>query len=352
MECNQDEKTCGKCDAVLEVRDKVVTCFTCKQDFHTRCEHVSDQKHEILSDQNDGTGIVWFCRTCRRTTATMLSHIANLEMRLKTIEVERDKERHEVTVLQNLVRALNKKLNSIEDLVHKSTENNEGEIETIKEAVTTMLSEIPQTTSIEERFSSIEDSLNQLSLLPSVDQSRICLANSSDSFPVYTSFSNQNALEVSTLQVSNELSDRQRRRNNVVFHNIPESENPENDVKTVFNICREVLGEVPEMQSDLKTNKARLYRMGKKVQGKNRTIKCHFTSQDDCEQLLAQSRILKDSTSYSRIIIQADLTPMQRSHIKQLVLEKKRRNKCAQENDEEADWVLRNGKLCRKRDNM
>ncbi len=179
MNCEEIDKNCGKCDAVLKLEDKAVTCFTCKQDFHTHCEHVSDDKHAILSDQNDGAGLVWFCRTCMRTTAGMLRHVANLEIRLNKIEAEREKDRHEVSVLQNLVKALNKKVNSLEENVQQCTESNQGEIDTIKQAVTTMLNEVPQTTSLEDRFSSIENSLSQLNSITSIDRT-LCLDDCSD----------------------------------------------------------------------------------------------------------------------------------------------------------------------------
>ena len=110
-------ETCGKCDSLLKAEDKAVPCFTCKQFFHIKCQGVTDIKYEVLSDQSDSAGIVWFCRTCQWTTAGMLQHIANLEICLKAIEAERQKEKHEVSVLQNLVKALNKKINSLEESV-------------------------------------------------------------------------------------------------------------------------------------------------------------------------------------------------------------------------------------------
>ncbi len=146
------------------------------------------------------------------------------------------------------------------------------------------------------------------------------------------------------------MDDRQRRRKNIVLHNVPETGNPDKDTEVVNNIFKDILWEVPEMQRDLKTTKTRIYRLGRQVPGKNRSIKCHLISEGICEQILAQSRLLQDSHNFSNVIIQADLTPMQRFHLKKLVFEKKRRNSCAQLNNEEPDWVIRYGKLCRKRD--
>ena len=93
-----------------------------------------------------------------------------------------------------------------------------------------------------------------------------------------------------------------------------------------------------------------MYRLGRFLPGNNRSIKCYLNSQEDCEQLLMHSRLLMHSENYRNVIVQADLTLMQRSQIKQLVLEKRKRNACAQENNDEPDWVIRNGKLHRRRD--
>ncbi len=173
------------------------------------------------------------------------------------------------------------------------------------------------------------------------NNSKVCLNKS---------YSNVEFPEIATLEVSNELSDRQRRCKNVVLHNVCDSNNPAIDEEVVAAIFEDILGEVPKFQHDLKSKSTRICRLGRYTPGKNRTIKCYLNSQEDCEQLLMQSRFLSDSTKYSNIIVQADLTPMQRAHIKQLVLEKRRRNSCAQENNQEADWVIRNGRLCRKSD--
>ncbi len=228
MDCATTKKTCGKCDADLNPKDKAVNCFTCKQNFHIQCERVSDHKHAILTDQCDGAGIVWFCRTCMITTATMLRNVANLEIRLNAVVAEREKDRHEVVVLKNLVGALNKKVNALEESVQHCVEYNQGELDTIKGAVTTMLNEVPQTTSLEERFTSIEDSLDKLSSIPSID-SKVCLSNS---------YSTAEVPGISTLEVANELSDRQRRRKNVVLHNVPDNNNPDKDTEVVEAIFK------------------------------------------------------------------------------------------------------------------
>ena len=68
------------------------------------------------------------------------------------------------------MKALNSKLNKLEDELDNTTKINSEEIIGIRDAVNCMLDEVPQTTSIESRFNSIEDSLlEQVNSIPSIE---------------------------------------------------------------------------------------------------------------------------------------------------------------------------------------
>ncbi len=340
---DEQNKTCGKCDINLKEEDKVIDCFTCKQLFHINCQGVSVAKYEILSDTNDNPGMVWFCRTCQRTTAGMFQHIVNLELRLKAIEDEREKEKHEVTVLRKLVSTLNQTINSVEESIVNVKEENDS----IKDAVTCMLNEIPQCTSIEARFSSIENTLKEVS---SVNSSVSTLQSYADLDSSTCSQSIINYSDFSTVEIANELDDRQRRKGNVVLHNVPETGNQESDEHSVISILNHVLGEEVNYHRDSTTDMPRIYRLGNRIPGKTRSIKCHLQSKEMCAQVLSRSRRLSESNNFSQVVLQEDMTPMQRAHIRQLVIEKKKRNFLAQKNNLTPDWVIRSGKLQRKTD--
>ncbi len=197
-----------------------------------------------------------------------------------------------------------------------------------------MLNEVPQTTSIEARFSSIEDSLKQVNSIPSFD-------TRSRTFENY-----------STIEIANELDDRQRRKGNLILHNVPESDNPRNDEDTVSNILKYVLGKEFHIQSEATPSmeRLRIYRLGRRIPGVTRSIKCHLKSETLCNEILMQSRKLTKSLDFYQVVLQQDLTFLQRSHLKQLVREKRSRNNHARDNNEESDWIIRDGQLFRKRD--
>ncbi len=127
--------------------------------------------------------------------------------------------------------------------IQENEESNEEQLDKIKDAVTCMLREVPQTTSIESRFESIEDSLKQVGSLPSMDNRSICFEN------------------VSTVEIANELDDRQRRKGNLILHNVPETENQGEDEVTVSSILTQVLGK--EIHIPNEDERVRIYRLGR-----------------------------------------------------------------------------------------
>ena len=262
-------------------------------------------------------------------------------------EEERKKEKHELSVLHNIAKTLNTKVNALEGKFNDTLRTNSEEIRGIHDAVSTMLEEVPQTTSIKSRFISIEDSLEKMSVIPSIE-SRLYLLESSESCIINESQSSP--AEGSTIVIANELAERQWRSRNLVLHNVPESNSFEEDVEVVKHIIEEVAVNDVEIQSDLITGQPQVYRLGRRVLGKTRSMKIHLSTEEICQDILKHSRKLTHSDNFSNVVLQADLTAQQRSHLKKMVCEKKRRNRVALENHDEADWVIRNGKLCRKRD--
>ncbi len=214
-----------------------------------------------------------------------------------------------------------------------------------KEIVDTFTQGLEASISTEERSPSTKECLTHLNPFDSSQD------GSSDFDPFVSSDSYFSCLEGGNiLEVFNELYEQQKRRQNIVLHNIPENDNPDKDIEIVNDIFKYILGEVPDMQINMKSMKPKMCRLGKKGYPKNRTIRCYLASQKDSVRLLKQCRVLKNLTKYKNVVLQADLTPLQYSHTKYLVKEKDIKNRQALRHNDKADWTIQNGKLCRKRD--
>ena len=114
---------CGKCDGCLKPRDKVVQCSTCSTRFHIACQGVSEAKHEFLTHESDG--VLWFCFICRKTTRGVVNQLANIEIRLQSVEAERKKDHDEIKGLNKLVQNLQKKCRELESEIKQLSVKNQ-----------------------------------------------------------------------------------------------------------------------------------------------------------------------------------------------------------------------------------
>ncbi len=89
--------------------------------------------------------------------------------------------------------------------------------------------------------------------------------------------------------ITNELYERKKREKSFVIHNLPES-NEEQDIQSVCEILQEIVQKDVEPDLDRNvSNKPRIYRIGRKMNSKTRTLKIHLQSTRLCEQILLNS---------------------------------------------------------------
>ncbi len=340
---SQVVETCWKCEQELQTSQKTMTCSTCKLEFHIKCVNVSEAKHDFLS--SEGCDLFWFCKPCKRTTASVINHVANMEIRIQKIESEREREQKNLASMQNLVEKLQDEVEQLQSSITQTETDCKGQLESILFMVNQMLSEVPNSDTIIKRFENIEDHLEQCSCNftePRVKQSETSQANF-EGFPHLLNKPD----ELQVAAISNELCERKKREKSFVIHNLPES-NEEQDIQNVCEILQEILQKDVEPELDCNVlNKPRIYRIGRKMNNKVRTLKIHVQSTKMCEQILVNSRCLSGS-KYNSVVVQKDLTLLERQQLKQLVREKRRRNDLAKSQGEEPDWKIRDGVLCRK----
>ncbi len=276
--------------------------------------------------------------------STLANEVADLrnwqnDINKKMEDLQSDKK--QITVIHELVNTFNGKLTEIEENSKQSVQHVHEDVQSINENICEMLNEVPQVTlsSLETRFSNIEEKLsNSFETIVSKDTSLMTVTN-------MTSESNVSQDEFLS-EVANEVDERQKRKKSLVIHNIEETDNAAEDKLQVTNVLNEIIDD----ENRIKQQQSSIYRLGKRSSVRNRTIKVHFKSEEVCSKILQNTRKLRETNQYKHIVIQPDLTPVQRQHLKLLVDEKKQRNWFAAQNKEEPDWIIRRGKLCRRRD--
>ncbi len=163
-----------------------------------------------------------------------------------------------------------------------------------------------------------------------------------------------NQTESSLTDAVKEMEDRDRRKNNIVLHNIAESSAAEpnarksDDVKFVEQLFKEHLKIDVKPKLD-KSQQPMIFRLGKKNDGKSRSMKI-VLQPDDVAKVLKKAKTLALATDekIKKIVIKPDLTPMQREEEQKLVKEKNEKNKEALTKNEPADWIIQRWKVVRR----
>ncbi len=273
-----------------------------------------------------------------------------------------------------MLRAFNDRIKKIEG----ETEMYATNLESTHTMVRDMLAELPQVTSIEEGVASLEDRIDQMSQHNSEEtkkpseieqhvlqieknyeelKSQLEVNNcmcASTCMSTQTLASQTNAMSypdpVTVAEVTNELEERNKRRSSLVVHNLPEPTNENDDEIHVSKLLCEVLDNPNEavFPTDVEISGPKLFRFGRRMPHRVRSLKVHLKSTELRDKVLSNCRRLMKSENYSNIVLQKDMTPMERIHLKKLVYEKKRRNFEARQNHEEPNWMIRGGILCRR----
>ncbi len=115
-----------------------------------------------------------------------------------------------------------------------------------------------------------------------------------------------------------------------------ERESEKKRINVIHNLVKEFSSNLVETEQNFKQS---IQEVQEDVQSIRENI---------CEMLTEVPQVTMSSleTRFCNI----DLTPMQRLHLRKLVNEKKKRNCIACKNNQDPDWIIRSGKLCRKSD--
>ncbi len=313
-----------------------------------------DEQFEILKDK--------MMTVVASKISSLIEDNNNLRLEIQQLRdssAHGDTQKKELSVVHQLLTTFNSKLSDVEDKQTDAIKEINCEVQSVKDNVKTMLEEIPQVTSIENRFSSIEETISNFVESKESSSKQVdinCEAIHALEVRILSMEESQldnsiisNLQDTTIAAVANELEERNKRERSIVLHNVPESQDSIGDVEAVKQILQEVTSK--EIEFELMNNKPRIYRLGRHLalsKNKPRSIKVHLKSADDCDEILRNLRKLSQSAQHPCVVIQRDMTPMQRNHIKLLVMEKKRRNNQAIMNNEEPNWTVSSGFLHRR----
>ena len=136
------------------------------------------------------------------------------------------------------------------------------------------------------------------------------------------------------INVADELSERNKRKCNVMVHNLPEPSTATNetDIKCFADICRGELGFEVDITKSI--------RLGQKQNSKPRSLLFKLSSKALRNKLLSYAPKLRFSSTWYQLYIQPDMTPTEREAYRKLQEEIKRRKNLG-----ETNLIIRNGKI-------
>ena len=139
------------------------------------------------------------------------------------------------------------------------------------------------------------------------------------------------------LTVAEELDDRERRKNNVIIYNLPETD-PSRDKTWFIDLCKRIF--------DINVNVTKILRLGKHVENRARPLLVVVDDLSHKEFLVSHSYYLRRHSEYKDVYITTDMTKYQREKHRKLVQELKQRR----EKGEKGLMIL-NGEIVLRRYN-
>ena len=106
------------------------------------------------------------------------------------------------------------------------------------------------------------------------------------------------------LSVIDEISDRNRRKNNLIMYNYPEGADLSADKESFISLCSTVF--------DLNVEVDKVLRLGRRLEEKHRPLLVRLTSECDKHAILSQTPRLRFHDQYKRVFISQDKTQSER----------------------------------------
>lgn len=108
-------------------------------------------------------------------------------------------------------------------------------------------------------------------------------------------------------EVLRESTEREKRSKNIILFNVAE------ETQDILTVAKDIISHAC---SDVKTDNIKVYRVGKKVQDKNRPVKIELESATEAKNILKNKAQIREP--YQHIKINNDQTFLQRKYLKQL----------------------------------
>ena len=145
--------------------------------------------------------------------------------------------------------------------------------------------------------------------------------------------------EVSTAatasSIADELSERERKKNNIIVYNFPEASEQSPEDQNFANLCKTIV--------KVDINIQKMFRIGRKDSNRVRPLLVCFTSEESKLAVLSNAPRLRFHDIYKKVFIAPDMTRFERAKHKKLVEELKQRRQQG-----ETNLIIKNGLIVQR----
>ena len=338
---NNTIQNCGKCKKeVQNIGTNAVICQICSVWFHYPCVGINDKDTSLLQNQQ----IYWFCSDCNPAASALIEQIYQLKAAqeaLKTtietaktdmiqtakdyvdVEIESLSNSLNTRISTNITKTKNdinvdvdnklaaeiakSKLVTSSELETKVTTAVENKVETIKTEVSKSYAQATSANlKMDDVKKAITDEVNSQAIHFKTEVETYKKDVIEKEFPTL--------LNKGVWEEANERDRIKKRECNLIVHNLPETQDKDDDLKNMCTIFKDVL-----FINDV--NISNLTRLGEKKDNRDRLLRITVQDTATKKRILSRAtelRNLPDEDYFSKVYLRPDLTPKQQEASKNL----------------------------------
>ena len=335
---SQEGEICTVCEAEVKGDDMGVECCTCLLWFHSKCQGISKAAYNALAKHKMFS---WHCAKCRPGLGRRGVSDSDGETRMEKLESKMDAL---ICLVRTALDNMQEENKQVCDAMRRETKqlqdsmgNNMEKVEKVMRAHAKLVGD--QEEMLQKSFRKMHDEKASYAEavkgnLESIQNVMKKMEESPPQAKEKTSLNTEKAIA----GVFDNYLDQEKRKLNVVLHNIPEpssnvyAERVESDKAKFIEVIRD------SMHLNVKATKA--YRVGKPDQEKPRLLIVGLENIEVKSEILKMAPQLRATEKWSNVYISPDLTWKEREEGRRLREELKRRTSAG-----EANLIIRRGRI-------
>lgn len=334
---------CVACKKTVGSSDDVFECVWCERVQHRTCLQISSEQYSAMSDVS--SNILFFCCVCLNKLPAALLSYDGINSACSSVEKS----------VMSMETKLSNRFDSLSDHFRGSCSNDSyDELKSQVCNVSTQVKDlISNNNQLQKQIEAINSSLKEMNkksyaAATQATNSLTPLSNKPSEGPSANSSSQpptSDMLRNAVSSVINEEKEKQKRKLNLIVHNMEESSADQAQSRKEHDITaiRDILGSQLEVQPRI----SNAVRLGRKGGPKPRLLKITVESEDEKASILRNVKKLRLSSTpehLKRIFITPDLTQKEREVNKVLRSELAERNKSGRQ------FRIKNGRIVQRRE--